>query len=86
MQTENEHENVEKKKRIEKNRKMNRNMKNDVRVDCFIETCVVENISNLIDLKTNKIIALKYDVMRVCMKSLFLELHLSRLRKNNDLF
>ena len=44
-------------------------MKNDVRIDCFIETCVVENASNLIDLKTNKIVALKYDVMRVCMKS-----------------
>ena len=61
-------------------------MKNDVRIDCFIETYIVKNDSNLINLKTNKIIVLKYNVIRVRIKSLFLKLHLSKLRKNNDLF
>ena len=30
---------------------------NDMRIEYFIETCVNANISNLIDLKTNEIIA-----------------------------
>ena len=40
-----------------------------MRIDCLIDACIAENVSNLIDLKADKIIALKYDVMRVCMKS-----------------
>ena len=68
LQTENERENVEKKMRIEeeKNREIR---ENDMRIDCLIDAYIAENVSNLIDLKTNKIIALKYDVIRFCMKS-----------------
>ena len=68
MQTKNERENVEKKMRIEKekNRKIR---ENDMRIDCLIDACIVENVSNLIVLKTNEIVALKYNVMRVCIKS-----------------
>ena len=68
LQTKKERENVEKKMRIEEeeNRKIR---ENDMRVDCLIDACTAENASNLIDLKADKIITLKYDVMRVCMKS-----------------
>ena len=59
---------------------------NETRIDCLIEICIVENVLNSNDLNTNKIVALKYDVMRVYIKSqLFLKLHLSKLRENNDL-
>ena len=71
----------------EKNRKINRNVKNDVRIDYFIETCVDANVSNLIVFETNEIVALKYDVMRICMKlnlQLLFELHLSKSRKENE--
>ena len=87
LQTKKKRKNVEKEKRIEKKNREIR--ENDMRIDCLIETCVAENASNLIDLKANKIIAWKYNVMRFCMKSnlqLLLELHLSKLRENNDLF
>ena len=88
LQTEKKRENVEKKMRIEKEK--NREIReNDMRIDCLIDACIVENASNLIDLKTDKIIVLKYDVMRLCIKSnlqLFLELHLLKLRENNDFF
>ena len=57
-----------------------------MRIDCLIDEYIVENVSNLIVLKTDEIVALKYNVMRVCMKSLFRILHLSKLRENNDLF
>ena len=48
--------------------------------------CVDSNVSNLSDLKTNEIVALKYDVMRICMNSKLRELHLSKFCKNVDLF
>ena len=88
LQTKNERENVEKEMRIEKekNRKIR---ENDMRIECFIETWIDANVSNLIDFETDEIVAWKYDVMRFCMKlnlQLFLELHLSKLRKNNDFF
>ena len=84
MQTENERENVEKKNayRKKKNRKIR---ENDMRIDCLIDACIVENVSNLIDLKTNKIIALKYDVMRLCMKS-NLQLFLSMIFEKKNAF
>ena len=68
MQTERRRENAEKEMRIEekKNRKIR---ENDLRLDCLIDTCAAENVSNLIVLKADEIVALKYDVMRVCMKS-----------------
>ena len=73
-----------KKMRIEKekNRKIR---ENDLRFDCLIETCVVKNVSNLIVLKTNEIVALKYDVMCVCMKS-NLQLFLSTIFKKKNAF
>ena len=85
MQTKKKRENVEKEKRIEANREIERNKKDDVRIDCLIESCVDANVSNLIDLKTDKVIALKYDVMRLCMRShLFAKLRLSKSRKKNE--
>ena len=49
--------------------------------------CVSLKISNLIVSKANEIVALRYDVMRICMKSkvqLLSRLHLSELRKKNE--
>ena len=52
----------------------------------FSRKCVVANVSNLIDLKTNDIVVLKYDVIRICVNSKLRELYLSKFCKNDDLF
>ena len=80
LQTEDEQETVERKKRIEEeeNRKIR---EDDMRIECFIETCVDANASNLIALKANEVVALKYDVMRVCMKS---QLFLSKIFEESE--
>ena len=51
----------------------------------FSRACVGSNASNLADLEAGKVIALKYDVMRVCMgPQLSLRLHLPGLRRDNE--
>ncbi|KAG6997643.1 hypothetical protein G7Y79_00039g076050 [Physcia stellaris] len=67
LQTEDERENVEKEMRIEEE-EYREIRENDMRIDCLIGACIAENASNLTDLKADKIIALKYDVMRLCME------------------
>ena len=52
----------------------------------FPRACADSNASNLIDLEADEIVALKYDVMRICMNSELRELHLSEFCKDDDLF
>ena len=55
----------------------------------FSRTCVDSNVSNLSNLKANEIVALKYNVMRICMKlhlhfELLSRLHLSKIFEESE--
>ena len=75
---------IERSLRIEKSRS-----ESESRIDAeeLSRACVNLKISNLIVLKADKIVALRYDVTRVCMKrSLLSRLHLSELREEQCAF
>lgn len=78
-------ENVERPERIEEEDWKVR--EGDMRIEYFIEAYSALKASDLAVLKAGEVLALKYDVMRVCTGSqLVLRLHLPKLRGDDDLF